>query len=85
MPQIMRNDVVLPAPLGPSSPTISLCPTCRCTPSTTRRRPNDLTSPFASRMYMLVVLRDSSVSLVISKSDRIRLKLGKYGMGRYQG
>ena len=39
MPQAMRKVVVLPAPLGPSSPTISPGSTSKSTPSTTRRRP----------------------------------------------
>ncbi len=38
-PQVMRKLVVLPAPLGPSSPTISPASTWKSTPSTTRRRP----------------------------------------------
>ena len=39
IPQVMRKLVVLPAPLGPSSPTISPVSTWKSTPSTTRRRP----------------------------------------------
>ena len=35
----MRKLVDLPAPLGPSRPTISASPTRKLTPSTTRRRP----------------------------------------------
>ncbi len=52
MPQVMRKEVVLPAPLGPSSPTISPGSTSKSTPSTTRRRPYDLTRPLASSSDM---------------------------------
>ena len=37
MPMVMRNDVVLPAPLRPSRPTISDSSTRNDTPSTTVR------------------------------------------------
>src|SRR3954466_15933692 len=45
MPQAMRKLVVLPAPFGPKSPTISPGSTSKSTPSTTRRRPYDFTRP----------------------------------------
>ena len=39
MPTVMRKVVVLPAPLGPSRPTISPASTWKPTPSTTVRSP----------------------------------------------
>ena len=57
MPQVMRKLVVLPAPLGPSRPTISprLDPevdACR----TTRRRPYSFTNPWTSNIGPLLRL-----------------------------
>src|ERR1044071_8480954 len=42
-PHIKRMAVVLPAPSGPTSPTISPARTCRLSPSTARNVPNVLT------------------------------------------
>src|SRR5512138_2001712 len=39
-PHIKRIAVVLPAPSGPTSPTISPARTCRSRPSTARKLPN---------------------------------------------
>jgi hypothetical protein len=39
IPMVERKLVVLPAPLGPSRPTISAASTSNVTPSTTRRLP----------------------------------------------
>src|ERR1044072_8045476 len=42
-PHIKRMAVVLPAPSGPTSPTISPARTCKLSPSTARNVPNVLT------------------------------------------
>ena len=47
MPTTMLNVVVLPAPFGPSSPTISPAPTATDTPSTTRRWPRYTLASFS--------------------------------------
>ena len=39
IPMVERKLVVLPAPFGPSRPTISAASTSKLTPSTTLRRP----------------------------------------------
>src|SRR4051794_10624011 len=46
-PSIISSVVVLPAPLGPSSPKNSPDPTVRLTPSTARVSPYVMTSPSA--------------------------------------
>src|SRR5438270_11720440 len=51
-PVAMRKLVVLPAPLGPSSPTTSPAFTSNDTPLTTSRRPKYLTSPSTSSSAM---------------------------------
>src|SRR5215210_8851343 len=48
MPVIRLKTVVLPAPFGPITLTISPSSTCRSRPSTTRRPPNDFVTPRSS-------------------------------------
>src|SRR5262245_10874777 len=52
IPTAIRKLVVLPAPFGPSKPTISPVSTSNDTRSTTRRRPYVFTSSWASSRLM---------------------------------
>src|SRR5690625_6635655 len=60
-PAIRLKKVVLPAPLGPNSPTISPCSRCRSTLATACRPPKRLPRPSTSRVLMPVSLCNSSL------------------------
>src|SRR5215216_2400 len=55
-PHIRRMAVVLPAPSGPTSPTISPARTCRLSPSSARKVPKVLTRPSVSSKISFDIL-----------------------------